>query len=86
MCVCLRALFAVADSDALPTSRPTHRSVVRNHGATQASILRANFNESRLNAKIGQKVVTPQHGLHSNRMALITSDCGKMRSLSIKWL
>ena len=27
---------------------------------------------------------TPQHGLYSNKMALITSDCGNMRSLSIK--
>ena len=27
---------------------------------------------------------TPQHGLSSNKMALITSDCGTMRSLSIK--
>ena len=29
---------------------------------------------------------TPQHGLYSNEMALITSDCGAMRSMSIKWL
>ena len=28
---------------------------------------------------------TPQHGLSSNTMALITSHCGTMRSLSIKW-
>ena len=28
---------------------------------------------------------TPQHGLSSNTMALITSDCVTMRSLSIKW-
>ena len=28
---------------------------------------------------------TPQHGLSSNKMALITSDCGAMRSLRIKW-
>ena len=28
---------------------------------------------------------TPQHGLYSNKMALITSDCGAIRSLSIKW-
>ena len=27
----------------------------------------------------------PQHGLSSKNMALITSDYGKMRSLSIKW-
>ena len=27
----------------------------------------------------------PQHGLSSNKMARITSDCGKMRHLSIKW-
>ena len=27
----------------------------------------------------------PQHGLYSNKMALITSDCGKMRYLSIEW-
>ena len=27
----------------------------------------------------------PQNGLYSNTVALITSDCGKMRSLSIKW-
>ena len=27
----------------------------------------------------------PQHGLPSNEMALITSDCGTMRSLGIKW-
>ena len=27
----------------------------------------------------------PQHGVHSNNMALITSDCGTMRSLRIKW-
>ena len=26
----------------------------------------------------------PQHELYSNKMALITSDCGKMRSLGIK--
>ena len=26
-----------------------------------------------------------QYGLSSNKMALITSDCGKMRNLSIKW-
>ena len=25
------------------------------------------------------------HGLYFNKMALITSDCGKMRCLSIKW-
>ena len=25
------------------------------------------------------------HGLSSNKMALITSECGEMRSLSIKW-
>ena len=31
------------------------------------------------------RTVNPQHGLRSNKMALITSDCGKMRSLSIKW-
>ena len=28
---------------------------------------------------------TPQHGLPSNTMALMTSDCGTMRSPSIKW-
>ena len=28
---------------------------------------------------------TPQHGLYSNKMALITADCGRMRSLRIKW-
>ena len=28
---------------------------------------------------------TPQHGLSSDTMALVTSDCGTMRSLSIKW-
>ena len=28
---------------------------------------------------------TPQQGLSSNKMALITSDCGTMRSLGIKW-
>ena len=28
---------------------------------------------------------TPQHGLSSNKMALITSDCGAMRFPSIKW-
>ena len=28
---------------------------------------------------------TPQHGLPSKKMALVTSDCGTMRSLSIKW-
>ena len=28
---------------------------------------------------------TPQHGLSSNKMPLITSDCDTMRSLSIKW-
>ena len=27
----------------------------------------------------------PKHGLSSNRMALITSDCGTMRSMSTKW-
>ena len=27
----------------------------------------------------------PQHGLSSNKMALITSDCGVMCSPSIKW-
>ena len=27
----------------------------------------------------------PQHGLSSNQMALVTSDCGTTRSLSIKW-
>ena len=27
----------------------------------------------------------PQHGLSSSAMALITSDCGAMRFLSIKW-
>ena len=27
----------------------------------------------------------PQHGLSSNRMARITSDCGKMCSMCIKW-
>ena len=27
---------------------------------------------------------TPRHGLYPNKMALITSDCGKMRFLSIK--
>ena len=27
----------------------------------------------------------PQHGLSFKRMALITSDCGTMRSPSIKW-
>ena len=29
--------------------------------------------------------VTPQHGLSSNKMALIPSDCGAMRSPSIEW-
>ena len=28
---------------------------------------------------------TSQYGPHSNKMALITSDCGKMRSLGITW-
>ena len=28
---------------------------------------------------------TPQHGLSSNKMALINSDFGATRSLSIKW-
>ena len=28
---------------------------------------------------------TPQRGLSSKKMALITSDCGTMRFLSIKW-
>ena len=28
---------------------------------------------------------TPQHGLSSNKMALITSDCDTTRSMSIKW-
>ena len=27
----------------------------------------------------------PRHGLSSDKMALVTSDCGTMRSLSIKW-
>ena len=33
----------------------------------------------------GDRCGTPQHGLSSNKMALITSDCGTMRSLSTKW-
>ena len=40
-----------------------------------------NFTEGVLPARCG----TPQHGLSSNKMALITSDCGTTRSLSIKW-
>ena len=28
---------------------------------------------------------TPQHGLYSDTMALITSDCDVMHSPSIKW-
>ena len=36
---------------------------------------------SHLDARCG----TPQHGLSSNKMALITSDCDAMRSPSIIW-
>ena len=36
-------------------------------------------------SKHGLSAQSPQHGLSSNKMALITSDCGEMCSPSIKW-
>ena len=38
-----------------------------------------------LRAKLNAVRGTPQHGLSSNKMAPITSDCDAMRSLDIKW-
>ena len=32
-----------------------------------------------------QDALPQQHGLYSNKLALITSNCGKLRYLSIKW-
>ena len=34
---------------------------------------------------VGSGAGTPQHGLSSNNMALITSNCGKICSPVIKW-
>ena len=40
---------------------------------------------SRCGCRTCWRCATPQHGLSSNKMALITSDCSETRSPSIKW-